>query len=136
MAVSAVVAEVQLVKMIGDAAMFVSPSAPALMETVQELVKCIHAEGKSFPDVRVGVAVGPATTRAGDWFGRPVNLASRVTDLAKPGTVLATEEVQQLTPDLPWKRKRRRRLKGVDGRVRLFELEQPEAAKAEAEAGS
>jgi adenylate cyclase len=123
MAVSTVVPEVQLVKMIGDAAMFVSPSAAALMETVQALVKCIRDEDKSFPDVRVGIAAGPATTRGGDWFGRPVNLASRVTDLAKPGTVLATEEVQELTPDLPWDRKRRRRIKGVEGRVRLYELE-------------
>jgi adenylate cyclase len=123
MAVSTVVPEVQLVKMIGDAAMFVSPSAAALMETVQALVKCIRDEDKSFTDVRVGIAAGPATTRGGDWFGRPVNLASRVTDLAKPGTVLATEEVQELTPDLPWDRKRRRRIKGVEGRVRLYELE-------------
>ncbi len=123
-AVTAIVPEVQLVKMIGDAAMFASPSAGALMETVRELVKCIHGEDKQFPDVRVGIAVGPATTRSGDWFGRPVNLASRVTDAAKPGTVLATEEVQELTPDLEWKRKRRRRLKGVEGRVRLFELEE------------
>jgi adenylate cyclase len=123
MAVASVVPEVQLVKMIGDAAMFASPSAAALMETAQALVDCIHGEGKSFPDVRVGVAVGPATTRAGDWFGRPVNLASRVTDHAKPGTILATEEVQELTPDLSWKRKRRRRLKGVEGRVRLYALE-------------
>lgn len=122
MAVASVAPDVQLVKMIGDAAMFVSPSAIALMKTVTALVKRIHGEGKAFPDVRVGVAAGPATTRGGDWFGRPVNVASRVTDLAKPGTVLATEEMSELTPDLDWKRKRRHRLRGVDGRPRLFSL--------------
>jgi adenylate cyclase len=125
MAVGATAPEVQLVKMIGDAAMFVSPSPAALMTTVTELVKCIHDEGKSFPDVRVGVALGPATTRGGDWFGHPVNLASRVTDLAKPGTVIATEEICAATPEQSWKRKRRRRIKGIEGRVRLYELENP-----------
>ena len=28
------------------------------------------------------------------WFGRPVNLASRVTDIARPGSVLVTEEIK------------------------------------------
>jgi class 3 adenylate cyclase len=57
---------------------------------------------------------------------RPVNLASRMTDVAKPGTVVATESIHDQTPDLAWKRKRSRRLKGVDGRVRVFSLDPPE----------
>jgi adenylate cyclase len=114
---------VQLVKMIGDAAMFVSPTAPPLVQTGMSLVARIHDEGAAFPDVRVGLASGVATPRGGDWFGRPVNLANRVTDVAKPGTILATESIHDQTPDLGWKRKRRRRLKGIDGRVRLFALD-------------
>ena len=40
------------------------------------------------PDVRVGIATGPVLYRMGDVFGRTVNLASRLTALAAPGTVL------------------------------------------------
>jgi adenylate cyclase len=116
-------AEVQLVKMIGDAAMFVSPTAPPVVQTGISLIQHIHDEGAAFPDVRVGLAPGPATPRGGDWFGRPVNLANRVTDVAKPGTLLATESIHDQAPDLAWKRRRSRRLKGVDGRVRLFSIE-------------
>jgi adenylate cyclase len=122
LSVAAAATEVQLVKTIGDAAMFVSPTVRPLVDTGVSLIERVHDEGPEFPDVRVGLALGVATPRGGDWFGRPVNLANRVTDVAKPGTVLATEEVRDQTPDVPWKRKRRRRLKGIDGRVRLFSL--------------
>jgi adenylate cyclase len=128
LSVAAAAPEVQLVKMIGDAAMFVSPTAPPLVHTGISLVQRVHDEGAAFPDVRVGLALGVATPRGGDWFGRPVNLANRVTDVAKPGTLLATEPIRDQTPDLPWKRKRRRRLKGIDGRVRLFSLDPREAS--------
>ena len=122
LSVAAAAGEVQLVKTIGDAAMFVSPTARALVQTATSLVQSIHEEGPEFPDVRVGLAMGVATPRGGDWFGRPVNLANRVTDVAKPGTVLATEAIRDQTPELAWKRKRRRRLKGIEGRARLFSL--------------
>jgi adenylate cyclase len=112
-----------LVKTIGDAAMFVSPDPGVLVDVCLRLIGCIQAEGEEFPAVRVGMAFGPATTRGGDWFGAPVNLASRVTGVAKPGTLYATEEVQRRTEDRSWDRKRKRGLRGVDGRVRLFELE-------------
>ena len=72
---------------------------PALIATLQTLVASVAKEGEHFPDVRVGVADGPATTRGGDWFGAPVNVASRVTEIARPGRILATEEVRDLAPD-------------------------------------
>lgn len=121
----------RLVKTIGDAAMFVSPDTDQLLSTVLELVREIDAQGERFPSVRVGIAHGPATTRSGDWFGAPVNVASRVTDLAKPGRILATEAVVEQAPEHAWRRKRRRGLKGVDGRVRLFALEAPETTPSE-----
>ena len=79
--------------------------------------------------MRVGVAHGPATTRGGDWFGATVNVASRVTEIARPGRILATEAVRDLAPDEAWQRRRRRAsLKGVDGRLRLFSLDARTAA--------
>jgi adenylate cyclase len=46
------------------------------------------AADPELPDVRVGIATGPVLYRMGDVFGRTVNLASRLTALAAPGTVL------------------------------------------------
>jgi adenylate cyclase len=117
------VAPVTLVKMIGDAAMFVSPETRPLIDTVQAVVDRVQREDPGFPSIRVGVAYGPATNRAGDWFGSTVNLASRTTDAAKPGRILATEEVQSQTPKHDWKRTRRlRSLKGINDRLRLYSL--------------
>lgn len=114
---------VVLVKTIGDAAMFVSTSTPELVDSMVALVEAVDGAGDDFPGVRVGAAYGPATNRAGDWFGATVNLASRVTDSAKPGRVLVTQEIHDTAPGHAWKRWRRRGFKGVDGRVRLFSLE-------------
>jgi len=112
----------QLVKTIGDAAMFVSPEVDAMVTTCARLASAIEAEGEECPALRIGVAFGPATSRGGDWFGAPVNVASRVTAVAKPGQLYATEPVRERAPDLPWKKKRKRGLRGVDGRVRLWAL--------------
>jgi adenylate cyclase len=113
---------VQMVKTVGDAAMFVSRDDDALADTLIELVDSIDAKGPRFPQVRVGVAWGSATNRAGDWFGPPVNVASRVTELAKPGRILATEGFAERARGHEWKRRRRRALHGVANRVRLYEL--------------
>lgn len=114
----------RLVKTIGDAVMLVSPDVPALFATVAALTESAEAEKEDFPDVRVGVAFGTATARAGDWFGATVNVASRVTDIAKPGRILATEAARQAAgPDFEFKRRRRRSLKGIEGRTQLYSLE-------------
>jgi adenylate cyclase len=114
--------EVTLVKTIGDAAMFASPAVAPMVETVSALRTAVQKD-EQLPDLRVGLAYGPATTHGGDWFGSTVNLASRLTGAAKPGQILADAGVAEQTPDLPWKKRRRRALKGVERRVRLFSFE-------------
>ena len=52
------------------------------------------AEDAAFPPLRAGIACGQAVHRWGDWFGTPVNLASRLTTRARPSTVLVSEEVR------------------------------------------
>ncbi len=114
---------VRLVKMIGDAAMLVSPDNDALLDAALDLVERSEAEGEGFPPLRAGVARGPALARAGDWYGRPVNLASRTTGIAYPGSVLVSEEVRNAAAaDYRWSLAGERRLKGIDGRVRLFRV--------------
>src|SRR3954452_21961694 len=70
---------VRLVKTIGDAVMLVSPEPEPLVHAVLDLVEAADAEGEEFPQLRAGVASGAALSRAGDWYGQPVNLASRIT---------------------------------------------------------
>jgi adenylate cyclase len=64
------------------------------------------------PPIRVGMHSGPAISRDGDWFGATVNLASRVSDAAKPGEVLLTDETRS--------RLRRDGIELEDGGARYF----------------
>jgi adenylate cyclase len=112
---------VRLVKTIGDAAMLVSRDAEAAVETALELVRRSGEAGDDFPELRSGVAHGTALERAGDWYGSPVNTASRVTGVARPGSVLCTFEAREAAGDgFRWSPAGRRRLKGVREPVRLF----------------
>jgi adenylate cyclase len=130
LAVGAVEPPALLIKTIGDAAMFVSPDVPALVRTVLALRQSVGSAAPEMPGVRVGIAFGPATTRGGDWFGATVNLASRLTEAARQGQVLATEEVAQRAEGFVWRPRRRRHLKGIEGWVRTFSLEAAEGARA------
>jgi adenylate cyclase len=113
---------VRLVKMIGDAAMLVSPDNEALLEAALRLVEAAEAEdGGDFPALRAGLARGQAVARGGDWYGHPVNLASRITDFAYPSSVLCSEDVREVSRDgYRWSFAGERRLKGIEGRVKLF----------------
>ena len=112
---------VRLVKTIGDAAMLVSPEPVPLVESVLDLVAAAGTAGDDFPQLRAGVAFGPALSRSGDWYGRPVNVASRLSDIAEPGTALVTEELCEAAGDVcSWVSVGTRELKGVEGEVELF----------------
>ena len=85
---------VRFVKTIGDAVMLVAPDAASIVRAGLELVTLADAEGTEFPLIRVGIASGPAVSRSGDWYGRPVNLASRLTALARAHSVLVSGDVR------------------------------------------
>ena len=82
---------VRIVKLIGDAVMLVSPEPAPMLDVTLRLVE-MAAEDEAFPPLRAGIACGQAVHRWGDWFGTPVNLASRLTTRARPSTVLVSEE--------------------------------------------
>jgi adenylate cyclase len=84
---------VRIVKLIGDAVMLVAPEPAPMLECALALVETA-GEAEDFPELRAGVACGQAVHRWGDWFGTPVNLASRLTTRARPSTVLVTAEVR------------------------------------------
>ncbi len=116
------VGPVRLIKTIGDAVMLVSADAAALLDAVLKLVAVTETD-EEFPRLRVGLATGPAVSRAGDWFGGSVNLASRITGAARPGTVLAAESTRAAIGEadrFDWSFAGARRLKGVKSDVKLF----------------
>ena len=110
---------VRLVKTIGDAAMLVSPDPAALVGAALSLVEGAHEA--ELPTLRAGVAFGPALSRAGDFYGHAVNLASRVTGVARPGSVLCTKEVKDAAPEeYDWSAAGRHKLKGLSSAVPLY----------------
>jgi len=118
---------VRLVKMIGDAAMLVSPDNDALLDAALALVAASEEEGEGFPSLRAGLARGAAMARAGDWYGRPINMASRITAVAYPASVLASEEVREAaTNGYRWSFAGARRLKGLDRQVKLYRARREE----------
>ncbi len=126
LAASVTVAPVRLVKTIGDAAMFVSPEPGALVKVALSLVDAFEAE--ELPSLRAGIAFGPALVRAGDYYGNSVNLASRVTGVARPGSVLCTREVRDAAGDaFQWSAAGRHRLKGVSGPTPLYRARHADA---------
>jgi adenylate cyclase len=112
---------VRLVKLIGDAAMFVGPEPAPVVDAALDLVGAAAEEGEDFPLLRAGVAGGEALPRGGDWYGRPVNLASRITSIARPDSVLTDAAVHDaLEHAYAWSFAGSRRLKGIDGSVKLY----------------
>jgi len=121
---------VRLIKMIGDAAMLVSPDNDAMLDAALALVESADEEGEGFPPLRAGLARGGALSRAGDWYGSPVNLASRITAIAYPGSVLTNEDVHEAAEnEFRWSFAGERRVKGVEGRVKLFRARRQEASE-------
>ena len=109
----------RVVKMIGDEVMFAADDAVAGAEIGLGLVEAYGA-GAANLDVRVGLAWGPTLSWEGDLFGPVVNLASRLVNVARPATVLASAELGErlgTEPAYLLRHLRAVRLKGI-GRVR------------------
>lgn len=84
-----VIAEHQgrVVKFIGDAVMYLAPDLTAGVRIGLDLQA--RAAVSDVPlELHCGVAQGPTVTMGGDVFGSSVNLASRLTDIARRNTVV------------------------------------------------
>jgi adenylate cyclase len=114
---------VSIIKTIGDAVMLTCPQPAPLLETLLALIDAARALPDGFPQVRAGVATGAALERAGDWFGGAVNLASRITGIAEPDSVVAAESVHLATPEgYHWKYLGQPALKGIDKTPPLYRV--------------
>ncbi|MCW2761233.1 MAG: adenylate/guanylate cyclase protein [Marmoricola sp.] len=101
--------EGRIIKTIGDELLFVADEPGAIARIGLELVE----EGRrdqEFPEIRVGLAWGPALARLGDVLGPVVNMASRLTSTSRPGRVLVDRSLaDQLADDDHFKLRRLRR---------------------------
>lgn len=78
----------RIIKNIGDELLIVVDTAQDAAALALELTRRGADDGDDFPAVRAGVAFGEVVTRLGDVFGPTVNIAARLTSVARPGTVL------------------------------------------------
>jgi adenylate cyclase len=119
----------RVLKMIGDEVMFVNEDAVGAAEIALGLADASR-DAPELPDVRVGMALGPVLEREGDAFGATVNLASRATSLAFPGTVVVDPELRAALADFPeysFRGMRPRYLKNI-GRVSLAVIRKSDEA--------
>ena len=101
--------------------MLASPEPEPLLGATLSLIDAAEAGGEEFPQLRAGAAIGQALPRAGDWFGRPVNLASRITAVARPGSLLVERELREsIDGPYDWSFAGERRLRGIRDPVSLF----------------
>jgi adenylate cyclase len=134
MAVEVARRPVRLVKTIGDAAMLVSPEPEPMVRAAIELAARAEEDGEEMPQLRVGIASGAAVPQSGDWFGAPVNLASRVSDIARPASVLVTKPVRDsVKEEFDWSFAGAKKIKGVKDEVPLYRARPKTAASEDGE---
>ncbi|MEU8897989.1 adenylate/guanylate cyclase domain-containing protein [Nocardia sp. NPDC048505] len=76
-----------VIKNVGDEVMFAAETAAAAARIALAIQESTMMVGGT-PDLRVALAYGPVLQRFGDLYGSVVNTASRLTGVARPGTIL------------------------------------------------
>ena len=108
----------RIIKTIGDEILFAADRPEDAAHIALELVEQ-HGSDPDFPELRAGLAWGPVLSRLGDVFGPTVNLAARLTSVARPGRVLTDKEMAEALADHGDFKLRRMRRTAVKGYRRL-----------------
>ncbi len=118
----------QVIKTIGDEILFVTDE-PADAARLALLLLEEHQNDETFPEVRIGMAYGNVLNRLGDVFGPVVNVASRLTSVARPGRAVVDRAMaDELRDDEEFRLRRMRRtsVKGYD-HLEPWSLKRPRA---------
>jgi adenylate cyclase len=112
-----------LVKWLGDGVMFHFRDPASAVRSALRMVEEVPQAG--LPPAHVGVAAGPVVAYGGDYFGRTVNMASRIAARAAGGQVLVGESIaESVSPDgVTFVALGEIELKGIARPVRLFEAQ-------------
>ncbi len=111
-----------MVKLLGDGAMLRFPEPIVGVDAALDLVKKMSDKGAL--SAHAGIHAGPVIERDLDVFGRTVNLASRIADVAQPGEVLASSAVADAADKPPYRFEplEDANLKGIPEPVSLFRV--------------
>jgi adenylate cyclase len=87
----------RIIKSLGDSVLFVIADAQSAIEVAEGIINVIGRDPK-LPDVRVGLASGAVVPRLGDVFGPPVNMAARLTAVARRNRLIIDQRTADLLP--------------------------------------
>ncbi len=87
----------RVIKSIGDSVLFVSEDPVRAYDIAEGIINVIGRDPR-MPDVRLGLASGSVVTRLGDVFGPPVNLAARLTAVARRNRIIIDAATAELLP--------------------------------------
>jgi adenylate cyclase len=87
----------RVIKSIGDSVLFVNDDPLRAYDTAEGIINVIGRDPR-MPDVRVGLASGSVVLRLGDVFGPPVNMAARLTNVARRNRIITDEATSRLLP--------------------------------------
>ncbi len=87
----------RVIKSIGDSVLFVNDDPIRAYDTAEGIINVIGRDSR-MPDVRVGLATGDIVTRLGDVFGPPVNMAARLTAVARRNRIIIDAATAALLP--------------------------------------
>ena len=95
----------RVIKTLGDAVLFVNPDPIRAYDTAEGIIRVVGRDAR-MPDVRVGLASGSVVMRLGDVFGPSVNLAARLTAVARRNRVIVDQATADLLPEDQFERRR------------------------------
>jgi adenylate cyclase len=78
----------RVIKNIGDEVLFVAEDVARAAQAALTMIARGSDRDDRFPEVRAGLAYGDVVSRLGDVLGPTVNIASRLTSIARPGSVI------------------------------------------------
>jgi len=87
----------RVIKSIGDAVLFVNEDPIRAYDTAEGIITVVGRDPR-MPDVRIGLSTGMVVMRLGDVFGRPVNLASRLTGVARRNRIIVDQATADVLP--------------------------------------
>jgi adenylate cyclase len=113
------------VKWLGDGVMVHFPDPASAALAALAMVDGVASSG--LPPAHVGLHAGPVLSQGGDYFGETVNLAARIADYARPGEVLVTQEVVDVSAEagVTFSQIGPVELKGISGVVALYAAHRP-----------
>lgn len=88
----------RVIKSIGDSVLFVNDDPIRAYDTAEGIINVIGRDPR-MPDIRLGLASGSVVMRLGDVFGPPVNMAARLTAVARRNRIIIDAATAAVLPE-------------------------------------